>query len=70
MIHPLMIPVKIAGLVVAGLAFGAGWKVGAFIGDVAAGEKTVEWPSLEGVFGSCEAEEPLWKRKFGPVSEG
>jgi hypothetical protein len=67
MINPIALSVKLGGLVVAGLALSAGWHLGNYIADVATGEKTVEWPSFENVFGPTEAQEPLWKRKFDPI---
>lgn len=68
MFNPISITLKIGGIVGAGIALAAGWRIGEFIADVATGDKTVEWPSLENVLGAFKAEEPLWKRKFGPVS--
>jgi hypothetical protein len=70
MINPISIAIKLAGIVAAGAALGAGWHLGTYLGDVALGEKTIDWPSLETLFGARDAEEPLWKRKFGPISEG
>ncbi len=66
--NPLWIPVKLAGLLAAGVALGAGWRLGGFLGDLATGDRTVDLSTLKGFFDAKPDAEPLWKRKFGPVS--
>ncbi len=69
MIRPLPIPVSITGFAVAGLALGAGWKLGCFLGDLATGDRTIDWSPIKGVFQKLQTEEPLWKRQFNKVTE-
>lgn len=68
MFNPISISLKIGGIVGAGIALAAGWWVGELIADIATGEKTVGWPSVGNLLEAFKPEEPLWKRKFGPVS--
>jgi hypothetical protein len=70
MIHSALVPVKLLGWAATGLALGVGWKVGGYLADLALDkDKRAEFLKCF----SCEEEappEPLWKRKFTPVSEG
>jgi hypothetical protein len=64
----IMLPVRWPGLAIAGLALGVGWKLGCYIGDVATGERTVNWQPLVDLVKKAQGPEPLWKRQFSKVS--
>jgi hypothetical protein len=68
-IRPLAIPLSITGFAVAGLALGAGWKIGCFLADLATGDRTIDLTFIKEVFNKRETEEPLWKRQFNGVTE-
>lgn len=64
----LLFPFKILGWAAAGLALGAGWKVGSYLVNQLAND-----PSVKDFLSSISAtdkpaEEPLWKRRFSKIS--
>jgi hypothetical protein len=63
----ILAPIKLVGWAAAGLAFAAGWKLGSYVGDLATGEKKIEWP-VPGIWMGKEEPEPLWKRKFSRIT--
>jgi len=69
MIMPLPTPISIVRFVVAGVALGAGWKVGCFLVELASGEKSINWSPVRNLLRKPPEEERLWKRQFGKVSE-
>jgi hypothetical protein len=58
-------PIKLLCLAAAGLAIAFGWKLGCYLGDLATGEKELPWPDI---LKPADPPEPLWKRKFSPIS--
>jgi hypothetical protein len=63
------LPFKLAGALAEGLAFYAGWSLGSYLAEVAFGDKEFPWPACDSSSAN-DRKEPLWKRKFSPVSEG
>ena len=59
----------LGGLAASGLALWGGWKLGTYLGEVALGEKELPWEKLADLLKEKQAEEPLWKRRFSPVSK-
>jgi hypothetical protein len=69
MTNPLLLPIRTLGWAAAGLAAGvAGWKLGVYLAEVALGEKESPLDSVSRLFDELKPEDPLWKRKFDPVS--
>jgi hypothetical protein len=69
MIRPLPLPVSMIGFAVAGLALGAGWKLGCFLGDLATGDRTIDWTPIKEVFRKRETEESLQKPEITGATE-
>jgi hypothetical protein len=69
MVHPALFGLKLLAWAAAGMALGAGWKLGCYLVDMAmGGPESGHW--FECPEGEKESEEePLWKRKFSKVSE-
>lgn len=63
----ILAPIRLLGWAAAGMAFAAGWKLGSYVGELATGEKKLEWPD-SGILTRREEPEPLWKRKFSRIS--
>ncbi len=69
MANPLLFPLKTLGWAAAGLAAGAaGWKLGVYLAEVALGEKESPLDRVSQMLDELKPQEPLWKRKFEPVS--
>jgi len=69
----LLTPLKMIGFMAAGLALGIGWKVGSYIVDTVKNDEDINnfAESLKDSYKAWvfeERGEPLWKRKFGPLS--
>ena len=58
-------PIK---LVSAGMAFWGAWTLGSYLGDVALGRKDPPWKRIADILEEYERQEPLWKRRFTPIS--
>ena len=69
MLKLLPIPFRLVGWAAAGVALGAGLKLGSYLVDAAMGEKEVKWPNLEGLFQKDTGHDPLWKKQFGKISD-
>lgn len=72
MIHPVLFPVGLLGWAAAGVALGAGWKLGGYLADLILDKEKRE--KVVSYFEEQSHQEqppqpPLWKRKFHPVSE-
>lgn len=69
MTNMILFPLRMLGWVSAGFALGVGWKLGSYLVNTVMQaeqlQKFAEKPNASG----CEAQEPLWKRKFTKVSE-
>lgn len=67
--NPILLPMKAVGWAAAGVAAGlAGWKLGVYLAEVALGEKESPVDVISKYFEELQGEEPLWKRKFEPIS--
>jgi len=71
MSNPLFLPLKVFGWAFgAAVAAAGGWKLGCYLAEVVTGEREPPWSCFEaGPPREDEEPEPLWKRKFSPVSE-
>jgi len=66
---PALLPLKILGWAAAGIAMGAGWRVGTYLVDTAMGDSRVK-ELVERLKCGCGGEAtPLWKRQFTRFSE-
>ncbi len=64
------VPIKLMGsLAASGLALWGGWTLGSYLGEVALGEKELPCRKLRAFLKGEDAEEPLWQRKFSPISD-
>ena len=69
MANPLFLPIKALGWAAAGFAVGAaGWKLGVYLAEVALGEKESPVDRASKIIDDLKSNEPLWKRKFEPIS--
>jgi hypothetical protein len=65
----ILLPVKFLGIAAAGLAFGAGWKLGSYLFDEAIANREILQEKASKLFEKLRAKEPIWKRQFSKVSE-
>ncbi|MDQ7784516.1 MAG: hypothetical protein RDU20_16645 [Desulfomonilaceae bacterium] len=66
---PALLPIKLLGWAAVGLALGAGWKLGTYVVEKAAGDPRMT-DLMERMKGRCAGQEtPLWKRRFSRFSE-
>jgi hypothetical protein len=69
MANPILLPMKALGWAAAGFVAGtAGWKLGVYLAEVALGEKESPLDRVSQVLDGLKPQDPLWKRKFEPIS--
>lgn len=69
MLKLLPISFRFVGWAAAGVALGAGLKLGSYLVDAAMGEKEIAWPNLPDWFKGNAGGDPLWKKEFGKISD-
>jgi hypothetical protein len=69
MANPGFLFLKLMGFAAAGIALGAGWKLGTYLVDTATGDTKAN--ELIGRLKCAirDEKDPLWKRKFSRISE-
>ena len=69
MLKLLPIPLRLIGWAAAGVALGAGLKLGSYLVDAAMGEKEIKWPNMETLFPKDTDSDPLWRKQFTKISD-